>query len=167
MLLRPGGVPRKAIEKVLRRGLSRSSGESACDEPAAHRHAARAWHARLALCAAHAVRLDAGQVAPGEALLAFGAALPNGAEQAVKMLNLSARGDLIEAAANLFSHLRALDAVHATGHCGDADPARRSRRGDQRPARARGEPAIGAPMLRRAIDAHARTAFRRTGSSLS
>ena len=29
------------------------------------------------------------------------------------MLNLSARGDLIEAAANLFSHLRALDAAGA------------------------------------------------------
>ena len=27
------------------------------------------------------------------------------------MLNLSSRGDLIEAAANLFSHLRALDVV--------------------------------------------------------
>ena len=30
------------------------------------------------------------------------------------MLNLSARGDSIEAAANLFSHLRALDAVGAS-----------------------------------------------------
>ena len=30
------------------------------------------------------------------------------------MLNLSPRGDLIEAAANLFSHLRALDASGAT-----------------------------------------------------
>ena len=29
------------------------------------------------------------------------------------MLNLSERGDLIEAAANLFSHLRALDAAGA------------------------------------------------------
>ena len=29
------------------------------------------------------------------------------------MLNLSPRGDLIEAAANLFSHLRALDATGA------------------------------------------------------
>jgi L-threonylcarbamoyladenylate synthase len=29
-------------------------------------------------------------------------------------LNLSARGDLIEAAANLFSHLRALDAADAS-----------------------------------------------------
>jgi L-threonylcarbamoyladenylate synthase len=37
-----------------------------------------------------------------------------GADKAAKMLNLSARGDLIEAAANLFSHLRALDAAKAT-----------------------------------------------------
>jgi L-threonylcarbamoyladenylate synthase len=29
------------------------------------------------------------------------------------MLNLSARGDLVEAAANLFAHLRALDAAGA------------------------------------------------------
>jgi L-threonylcarbamoyladenylate synthase len=35
---------------------------------------------------------------------------PPGAEQALSVLNLSQRGDLIEAAANLFSHLRALDA---------------------------------------------------------
>jgi L-threonylcarbamoyladenylate synthase len=31
----------------------------------------------------------------------------------VRVLNLSPRGDLIEAAANLFSHLRALDAAGA------------------------------------------------------
>jgi L-threonylcarbamoyladenylate synthase len=34
-----------------------------------------------------------------------------GAEHAAMVLNLSLRGDLIEAAANLFSHLRALDAA--------------------------------------------------------
>ena len=39
--------------------------------------------------------------------------MPAGAEP-VRTLNLSARGDLIEAAANLFSHLRALDAAGAT-----------------------------------------------------
>jgi L-threonylcarbamoyladenylate synthase len=45
-------------------------------------------------------------VRPGEALLAFGPApLPG----AARTLNLSASGDLVEAAANLFSHLRALD----------------------------------------------------------
>jgi L-threonylcarbamoyladenylate synthase len=37
-----------------------------------------------------------------------------GAERASRALNLSPRGDLIEAAANLFSHLRALDARGAT-----------------------------------------------------
>ncbi len=46
---------------------------------------------------------------PGEALLAFGPPPPF----AGVTLNLSPRGDLIEAAANLFSHLRALDASGA------------------------------------------------------
>jgi L-threonylcarbamoyladenylate synthase len=59
------------------------------------------------------LRLDAASVQAGEALLAFGAGLPPGAERAVRVLNLSQRGDLIEAAANLFSHLRALDALSA------------------------------------------------------
>ena len=58
----------------------------------------------------------------GEALLAFGPELPPGAELAARMLNLSPRGDLIEAAANLFSHLRALDAA-GYRHRGDAGPA--------------------------------------------
>jgi L-threonylcarbamoyladenylate synthase len=44
-------------------------------------------------------------------LLAFGASLPAGAERAARVLNLSERGDLVEAAANLFSHLRALDGI--------------------------------------------------------
>jgi L-threonylcarbamoyladenylate synthase len=55
------------------------------------------------------LRLDAESVAPGEALLAFGPRLAAGAAHAVCVLNLSDRGDLVEAAANLFSHLRALD----------------------------------------------------------
>jgi L-threonylcarbamoyladenylate synthase len=45
--------------------------------------------------------------------LAFGPTLAQGAALAAKVLNLSTRGDLIEAAANLFSHLRALDAAGA------------------------------------------------------
>ena len=59
------------------------------------------------------LRLDARAVGAREALLAFGPALAEDAALAVKALNLSARGDLIEAASNLFSHLRALDAVGA------------------------------------------------------
>jgi L-threonylcarbamoyladenylate synthase len=56
------------------------------------------------------LRLDATDVRPGEALLAFGPQRPRHAERAVKILDLSPGGDLIEAAANLFAHLRALDA---------------------------------------------------------
>ncbi|MFZ0610490.1 MAG: Sua5 family C-terminal domain-containing protein, partial [Xanthobacteraceae bacterium] len=60
------------------------------------------------------LRLNAEDVAAGEALLAFGPKLPDGADRAVKILNLSVAGDVIEAAANLFSHLRTLDAVGAS-----------------------------------------------------
>ncbi len=56
------------------------------------------------------LRLNAERVHTGEALLAFGPELVAGAERASCALNLSPRGDLIEAAANLFSHLRMLDA---------------------------------------------------------
>jgi L-threonylcarbamoyladenylate synthase len=59
------------------------------------------------------LRLDARRVEAGEALLAFGPALAEDAAHATTVLNLSARGDLIEAAANLFSHLRALDRTGA------------------------------------------------------
>jgi L-threonylcarbamoyladenylate synthase len=48
--------------------------------------------------------LNAREAAPGEALLAFGPA-------PAEALNLSPAGDLAEAAANLFAHLRALDAT--------------------------------------------------------
>ena len=60
------------------------------------------------------LRLDVKRVEPGEALLAFGPVLAADAERAMKVLNLAARGDLIEAAANLFSHLRALDTAGAS-----------------------------------------------------
>ena len=53
------------------------------------------------------LRLDADTPHDGEALLAFGPA----PAFAGTTFNLSPRGDLIEAAANLFSHLRALDAA--------------------------------------------------------
>ena len=46
----------------------------------------------------------------GEALLAFGSGAVQGIDAATAVMNLSARGDLAEAAANLFGYLRALDA---------------------------------------------------------
>ena len=55
------------------------------------------------------VRLDVTDVRSGEALLAFGTPLPHTGP----MRNLSENGNLIEAAARLFSALRALDASGA------------------------------------------------------
>jgi len=54
------------------------------------------------------VRLDAREVAPDEALLAFGPRVPEGAAET---LNLSPTGDLKEAAAHLFAYLHRLDAL--------------------------------------------------------
>jgi L-threonylcarbamoyladenylate synthase len=59
------------------------------------------------------VRLNAADIRAGEALLAFGPAALRGVDPATPVLNLSARGDLTEAAANLFGYLRALDASGA------------------------------------------------------
>ncbi|MBX9772909.1 MAG: threonylcarbamoyl-AMP synthase [Xanthobacteraceae bacterium] len=109
VLLRPGGVPRAAVEQVLGQALGDAPIETA-DEgeaPLAPGQLASHYAPRSRL------RLDATSVSAGEALLAFGAQAPAGSEP-VRMLNLSARSDLIEAAANLFSHLRALDAAGAT-----------------------------------------------------
>jgi len=99
-LLRPGGATREAIETLI--------------GPIALSHALPAGDAPLkspGQLASHyapsrPVRLAATTVEPGEALLAFGPHAPAGARH---MLNLSPSGDLTEAAANLFAHLRALD----------------------------------------------------------
>ncbi len=103
-LLRPGGVPREAIEQALGRPVdeARVSAEDG-EAPLAPGMLASHYAPRATL------RLDAAEVRPGEALLAFGPGLAAGTERAAMTLNLSARGDLIEAAANLFSHLRELD----------------------------------------------------------
>jgi L-threonylcarbamoyladenylate synthase len=97
-LLRPGGVPREVIERVL--GSALAIAPVADDAPAAPGMLASHYAPKASL------RLDADAARPGEALLAFGPAPPSSGPA----LNLSPRGDLIEAAANLFSHLRALDA---------------------------------------------------------
>jgi L-threonylcarbamoyladenylate synthase len=108
-LLRPGGVPREKIERMLGRPLADPPPgiSTADDAPLAPGMLASHYAPRTPL------RLDAERVEAGEALLAFGPAPVAGAERAVRVMNLSERGDLIEAAANLFSHLRALDAAGA------------------------------------------------------
>ncbi|MEW6642007.1 MAG: L-threonylcarbamoyladenylate synthase [Pseudomonadota bacterium] len=112
-LLRPGGVPREAIEAVL--------GERLADAgPEAHGGADGPQPLAPGMLTSHyaprtRVRLDATSLAPGEALLAFGPTAIPGAEHAAATLNLSAAGDLVEAAAHLFGHLRALDRASASG----------------------------------------------------
>jgi len=98
-LLRPGATPRESIENRLGLRLESAGGEAGVVAPGmlASHYAPKA-----------SLRLDAGEVRPGEGLLAFGA-LPPGASDAAVIQNLSATGDLVEAAANFFSALRALD----------------------------------------------------------
>jgi L-threonylcarbamoyladenylate synthase len=106
-LLRPGGVPRGDIERELGQALAESPAVEAGaedDAPLAPGMLASHYAPRAPL------RLDAAIPRSGEALLAFGR-VP--APAAAGMLNLSPAGDLVEAAANLFSHLRALDASGA------------------------------------------------------
>jgi L-threonylcarbamoyladenylate synthase len=107
VLLRPGGLAREAIEGVLHRPLAAATSEGADEVPLAPGMLASHYAPRTPM------RLDAHRVAADEALLAFGPKLAEGAERAMRVLNLSPRGDLIEAAANLFSHLRALDSAGA------------------------------------------------------
>jgi L-threonylcarbamoyladenylate synthase len=104
ILLRPGGLPREAIARVLGHDLAEA-------EPAADNTPLAPGMLTSHYAPRAPVRLNAIDVRPGEALLAFGRAAP-GAE---RTLNLSPTGDLVEAAANLFSHLRTLDASGASG----------------------------------------------------
>ncbi len=108
-LLRPGGVPREAIERVLGARLADPpAGPTDPDAPLAPGMLASHYAPKAV------VRLGATDVRDGEALLAFGPQPTNLATRAVKTLNLSPAGDLVEAAANLFAHLRAFDAAGAT-----------------------------------------------------
>jgi L-threonylcarbamoyladenylate synthase len=106
MLLRPGGLPRGEIERVLGRALMQPPQDADTDtgQPLAPGMLASHYAPRTR------VRLNARRVEPGEALLAFGPDLVAGVEAATAVLNLSARGDLNEAATHLFGYLRALDA---------------------------------------------------------
>jgi L-threonylcarbamoyladenylate synthase len=106
MLLRPGGLPREDIERVLGRRLRQPPEDADSDtgQPLAPGMLASHYAPRTS------VRLNARSITPGEALLAFGPDAVAGVDAAAAVMNLSARGDLDEAAANLFGYLRALDA---------------------------------------------------------
>ena len=109
MLLRPGGLPREEIERVLGRPLAQLPHDATNDtaRPLAPGMLTSHYAPRTK------VRLNATRIEPGEALLAFGTAAPAGAGDAASTMNLSARSNLAEAASNLFGYLRALDAKGA------------------------------------------------------
>jgi len=98
ILLRTGAVPAETIEVVLGQTINRAV--DAGDKPLSPGQLASHYAPEAK------VRLGATDVQEGEALLAFGSNVPAAAGP---MINLSATGDLIEAAANLFAALRTLD----------------------------------------------------------
>lgn len=92
-LLRPGGVSVEHIEAVLGTPIGEATaGEITAPGQLTSHYAPGA-----------SVRLGATEAEEGEVLLGFGNVPGN--------LSLSASGDLVEAAANLFGHLRKLDAI--------------------------------------------------------
>ena len=109
MLLRPGGLPREAIERVLGKSLAHPLAEIESDDsqPLAPGMLTSHYAPRAR------VRLDVQSLKPGEALLAFGREPIPGQDKAAAVLNLSERGDLAEAATRLFGYLRSLDATKA------------------------------------------------------
>lgn len=98
-LLRPGRVTREEVEALVG-PLSEAEADARRSPGRLTRHYAPEAP----------VRLDAQGPRPGEIFLAFGPS-PSGAD----ILNLSPSGDLVEAAANLFTFLRAADARGAAG----------------------------------------------------
>ena len=94
-ILRPGGIDAAALEAVLGMPV-------ACGPVAGPIVAPGMMTSHYA--PACPMRLNQSTAQPGEALLAFGPGFP------AATLNLSIRGDLTEAAANLFAMMRQLDA---------------------------------------------------------
>ena len=101
-LLRPGALAREAIELVLGAPLAAA---------AANHRGASPGQLETHYAPSTPLRLGAVSVAPDEALLAFGGAVPAGARATI---NLSPSRNLEDAAAKLFAALRDLDRSGAT-----------------------------------------------------
>jgi L-threonylcarbamoyladenylate synthase len=100
-LLRPGALPREAIELVLGEPLAAAK---------ANERGASPGQLATHYAPSAPLRLGATRVNSNEALLAFGPDVPHGAGVTI---NLSASGNLEEAAAKLFGALRELDQAGA------------------------------------------------------
>jgi L-threonylcarbamoyladenylate synthase len=109
MLLRPGGLPREEIERVLGRSLATLPVEAESDNAQRSTQPLAPGMLTSHYAPRTPVRLNAQSITAGEALLAFGTRTIPGVDEAAAVLNLSASGDLAEAATHLFGHLRDLD----------------------------------------------------------
>ena len=103
VVLRLGAIAREAIARAVGRPVALSRGEPG--QPASPGMLTRHY------APATPLRLEALAPAPGEAWLGFGGVGPS---EWSPSRNLSPAGDVVEAAANLFSALRALDAAGAS-----------------------------------------------------
>ena len=101
LLLREGGLPREELLPHLPDLTEAAKGAAIASPGMLAKHYAPDCP----------LRLDSQDVRPGEALLAFGPDAP----AAGQARNLSETGDLVEAAANLFRHLHALNAGKPAG----------------------------------------------------
>jgi len=99
-LLRAGGISVEQIKNVLRQGIATPSDPKTPQSPGQ----LKSHYAPKAQ-----VRLNVGTVNDHEVLLGFGPDCKDAA------LNLSSTGDLVEAAANLFSYLRKMDTIAQDG----------------------------------------------------
>lgn len=104
-LLRPGGIARRDLEAVLGHPLPTGVPVETDSTPIAPGLLASHYAPKAR------VRLAAHSLAAGEAGLDFGGQLSAPAD--AFRLDLSERGDIVEAAANLFGYLRRLDATGA------------------------------------------------------
>lgn len=104
VLLRPGGITRETLEASL--GEIDVATPDQPDSPKSPGMLLSHYAPRLP------VRLTCDDPQPGEALLAFGPDVPEGFAE---VFNLSPTGTLVEAAANLFAALRALDKPEFSG----------------------------------------------------
>ena len=98
VLLRPGGTPRDAIERVIGEKLDAAAGAIEAPGMMQSHYAPKAQ-----------LRLNAVSPRENEAFIAFGPS-----REYAHTLNLSEKGDLVEAAANLFAHLHAADRMVST-----------------------------------------------------
>lgn len=99
-LLRPGGIPAEAVERLTGLSVTRPASPGAIEAPG--------------MMASHyapdaAVRLNASHVEPGEALIVFGAAVVDNADAAHITLQLSENADAHEAASRLYDLMKQAD----------------------------------------------------------